>query len=422
MYNKIQLNNKLKLVTHQMPDMQSVALGIWVSVGARFETKENKGIAHFLEHLLFKGSKRFSCRKLKESIEGVGGSLNGFTSEEFCCYLTKLPGKYLPMALDVLSDMVLNPLLSETEIKKEKSVVIEEIKMYRDLPQHYVHHLLDELLWPAHPLGMGILGTVESISGMTRKDISLFKEKYYTSPNIVIASCGNLDAGEILGKIDKIFPVHKTNAKGRFLNVKVRQTKARLKILNKNTEQTHLALGFHGLQRNDPNRYVLALLHVILGANMSSRLFDEVREKRGLAYEIGTQVKYLSDTGTFIVHAGIDNKKVKSCVEVVLKELEKIKQELVSEREFRRAKEFYIGQLSMSLEDTLDHMLWLGESTITLDKVYTLDEVINEIDKINLQDLKELARVIFRRENRNLALIGPLEGEESRIYEYLNNN
>ncbi len=418
-YGKATLSNKLKIVTHPMPDMQSVALGIWIKVGGRYETQEYKGISHYLEHLLFKGSKQYSCRLLKESIEGVGGSLNGFTSEELTCYLVKLPHQHLDIALDILSDMVLNPLLRSDDIQKERTVILEEIKMYRDLPQSYVNELLDELLWPQQPLGLSIAGTPESVGKIHREELAAYKNKYYVPSNMVVSVAGKFEHKRFLKRVERIFK--KSNALEDFSFSPVHETftKPQVKILPKATEQTHLALGFHGLKRDHPLRYALAMLHVILGGNMSSRLFNEVREKRGLAYEIGTQVRRFHDTGAFVVHAGIDNQNVSKAIEVIVKELSKVKRSLVSESEFTRAKDFYIGQLMLALEDTLDHMLWIGETTACLDKIFELDEIIRSVARLKRADLKEVAQLLFQEEKLSLALIGPLENKEKSITEIL---
>ncbi len=416
-YKKAVLDNGLKFVSHSMPQRQSLALGIWIKAGGRFENQKNKGVFHFLEHLLFKGTKKYSCRKIKESIEGVGGGLNGFTSEELTCYLVKIPARYLDLALDILSDMVLNPSLPEEELEKERGVILEEIKMYKDLPQSYVHELLDELLWPGQPLGLSIAGSIESVSGIKRPDIFSFKEDYYTAANIIVSAAGLLEHDALLEKINKIFAPCAKKELNKFLPVKEAQAKPQLKIFNKQTEQTHLAMGFHGcLKRDHPLKHALGLLHIILGANMSSRLFDEVREKRGLAYEIGTQVRLFKDTGAFIVRAGIDNRKVSDTIEVILNELARISSELVEEDEFRRAKEFYLGQLMLSLEDTQDHMLWIGESTASLDRTYTLEEAIAEVNKVALEDIRKVASHVFKENLLSLALIGPLQNQEKKIY------
>ena len=415
MYKKTRLDNGLRVITHSMPQKQSVALGVWIKVGGRYESPRIKGAAHFIEHLLFKGSKIYSCRKIKESIEGVGGSLNGFTSEELTCYLVKIPATYLNLALDVLSDMVINPLFLLSDIEKERAVILEEMKMYKDLPQSYVHELLDELMWPKQPLGASILGTNESISRIKRDDLLSFRKDYYTPPNIVVSAAGSLDHHKLTNRINRIFSHPCEKNINTFLKARERQSKPQLKILFKETEQTHLALGFHSFKREHPLKHALGLLNVILGANMSSRLFDEVREKRGLAYEIGTQLKRFEDTGALVVHAGIDNKKVAPAVKLILKELSKLKAKLVASNEFQRAKDFYLGQLMLALEDTMDNMLWIGETTVALNKAYTVEEIIKEVSRVKACDLQEVARGIFKEENLHLSLIGPLKDKEEAI-------
>lgn len=414
-YKESVLDNGLKVVSCTMPDRQSLSLGIWIKVGGRFEAAQNKGISHFLEHLLFKGTKKYSCRQIKEAIEGRGGALNAFTSEEVTCYLVKLPAVYLDLALDVLSDMVLYPALPEEEVEKERTVILEEIKMYKDLPQSYVYELLDELLWPGQPLGMSIAGTLDSVAGIKREEIALFRENHYTAPNMIISAAGLLEHEKLVARIKNIFSSFVKKGPDKFIEAKERQAGPQLKVLHKETEQSHIAIGFHSLKRDDPLRYALGLLHVILGANMSSRLFNEVREKRGLAYEIGTQAKSFKDTGAFIVHAGTDNRKAGEAIEVILHELQMTVRELVSEDEFRRAKDFYLGQLALSLEDTQDQMLWIGESTLSLDRTYTLEETIEEVNKVTRQQLREVAASIFKEGSLNLALIGPLADKEKEL-------
>lgn len=415
MYKKTVLNNGLKIISHNMPARESVALGVWIKAGGRYENSGNKGISHFLEHLLFKGTKKYSCRKLKESIEGIGGSLNGFTAEELTCYLVKIPATCLNTGLSILSDMVINPTLPADELEKEKTVILEELKMYKDLPQSYVYELLDELLWPKQPLGEPIIGTVETVKGIDRNKLSDFRQTHYTASNMVVSACGNLEHDKLARSVEKIFSSLKRKKLNSFVAVKEAQKTPGLKVFPKDTEQTHMALGFRSFKREHPLKHALGLLNVILGANMSSRLFDELREKRGLAYEIGTLTKRFQDTGAFIVHAGIDNKKVAESIQLIMKELNKAKESLVTEGEFRRAKEFYTGQLRLALEDTLDHMLWIGESTLMLDKAVSLDQVIAEVNRVDRQDIREAGRKIFNERNINLSLIGPLAGMEDKI-------
>jgi predicted Zn-dependent peptidase len=420
MYKKDKLNNGLRIITKRLSNVQSVSLGIWINIGGRYEIAVQKGISHFLEHLLFKGSKKYSCRTIKESIEGVGGALNGFTSEEVTCYLVKIPSKYLVFSLDILSDMVANPCLKPADIQKEKAVILEELKMYRDLPQSYVYELLDELLWPQQPLGAPVIGTVESVGGINRDILKSFQVNHYTPANIVISAAGLLDHGLLVKKVSAIFPSNTGAKLNTFVPAKQCQDKPQLKIFSKDTEQTHMALGFHGLKRDHSLRHAQAILHIILGANMSSRLFNEVREKRGLAYEIGTSLKRFHDTGAFLVHAGIANSKVEDCLGLIFQELGKTKKNLVRLNEFKRAKEFFLGQLSLALEDTMEYMLWMGESVACLDKVYSLEQIVREVNKVSLEDVRQVARQIFNNSMINLALIGPLEKNESNIYNKLN--
>lgn len=420
-YNKTILSNGLKVISHHMADRRSFALGIWINAGGRYEASWNKGISHYLEHMLFKGTSKYSCRKIKESIEGVGGALNGFTSEEFTCYLVKMPANYWKTAVNVLSDMVQNPSLPEKEIEKERAVILEEIKMYKDLPQSYVHDLLDELLWPNQPLGEPIIGWVESVNGIKRDNLYQFKQEYYNPSNIVVSAAGNVSHEELAGYVSSKFCKQATGAKSTFTLAQSNQNNPQLKILYKETEQTHMALGFHALRREHPLKYALSMLNVILGANMSSRLFNELREKRGLAYEIGTQVKRFSDTGSFVVHAGIDNRKVPQALELILKELQICSAKPAGRNEFLRAKEFYLGQLMLALEDVIEHMLWIGESTAALNKAYLLDEVIAAVKKLKLEDLLEAAKMIFNKENLNVAIIGPLKDKDDFILSKLKN-
>ncbi|MEW5758467.1 MAG: pitrilysin family protein [Candidatus Omnitrophota bacterium] len=411
-YQKTILKNGLTVVTHSLPKRDSVSLGIWIKAGGRYENKDNNGIAHFLEHLVFKGTKSYSCNKIKESIEGVGGALNAMTAQEHTCYFIKIPSKFLKIALNVLSEMVTCPSLKQEEVDKERFVILEEIKMYRDLPQAYVHELLDELIWPKHPLGFNLAGTFETVSKINSGDLKNFIDTFYTPSNLIISASGKIKHKELVNKIEDIFGNFKKSTKNTFLEFKNSQKAPVFNILNKDTAQGHLAIGFHSVSNCDQRKFIASLLHIILGANMSSRLFNEVREKRGLAYEIGTQVRKFRDSGAFIVHAGIDNNKTVDAVRVILEELNRIKKDLVTDDEFKRAKDFFIGQLSLSLEDTLDNMFWIGEQTVSLNKIYTLKEIIAKLSKIKRENLRELANSVFLKDNLSLSFIGKVSEED----------
>ncbi len=412
MYHETVLENGLTVVTQEMPSASSSSVGLWIRAGGRFETKSNNGVSHFLEHLLFKGTKKRNYRQIKESIEGVGGGLNGFTSEEITCYLAKVLSRHLPLALDVLSDMVLNPLLKEEDVEKERMVIVEEIKMYEDLPSSYVHALFDELLWPNQPLGFMIVGRQEVIGTIDRDEILNYKNRLYNPSNLVVAVAGKLEHERVTEEARKAFGALPRRQRNRFSKVQEKQSKPQMKLKSKDTEQTHLCLGGKALPLGHPDRYALGILNVILGGNMSSRLFNEVREKRGLAYEIRSGIVRFQDTGALVISAGVDNRKVAETIKVVLKELKKFKEREVYRKEFRQAKEFVIGQLLLGLEDSTTYMHWLGENKLCLGRVPPVEEVLEKLKKVTAQDLQRIAKRFFTNENLSLALIGPVKEEQ----------
>ncbi len=413
-YQETVLKNGLTVVTCRMPSMSSATVGLWLRAGGRFETRKNNGVSHFLEHLLFKGTGKRSYRRIKEAIEGVGGNLNGFTAEEVTCYLAKVVGKHLPMALDVLSDMVLNPLIREEEIEKERMVIKEEVKMYLDLPAAFVHSLFSELLWPDQPLGFMIAGRMEVIESLTREEILAYKERLYSPANLVIAVAGDLRHEKIVREVEGIFGGLPRCRRNRFSRAREEQSRPEMKWMDKDTEQTHLCLGGRSLPHHHPDRYVLGVLNIILGGNMSSRLFNEVREKRGLAYEIRSGLSPFHDTGVFVISAGMDNRKVAKTIQVILKELNKVKSRPVSRQELRRAKDFASGQLLLALENTSSYMHWLGESKLCLGRVPSPEEVLEKVNRVTADDLQRVAKQLFTNDNLNLALIGPLKEREGK--------
>lgn len=421
MYKKTELNDGLTLITNHMPNMESMAIGIWIRAGSRNENEKNSGISHFLEHMLFKGTPSRTCKKLKEEIEGRGGSLNGFTAEEVSCFLAKVSFKHQDIALDVLSDMVLNASVDQKEFERERGVIIEEIKMYQDLPNHYVHDILAEIMWPANPLGFSIAGTIDSVKGISRNDIIRYKDVNYIPGNIVVVLCGNLDHGAIESRLKEMFAgagvKEKTRPAKAFRNT---QSRPRMKILNKNTEQSHISMGLHSFGRYHKDKYALSLLHIILGANMSSRLFENIREKKGLAYEIGAEVKKYRETGAFVIHAGTEHKKAKEAIACILKELREIKKKHVTAGELKRAKEFFRVQLLMALEDTIEHMLWLGNYAVSLNKLPDIKEIIKKVEVVTAEDIRRVSGDIFNSSGLNLAVIGKLEDREQKeIEKYL---
>ena len=409
MYHIDRLNNGLRVVTCEMPGKDSIAVGIWVKVGGRYENSTYAGISHFVEHMLFKGTKNRNTREIKEDIEGVGGMLNAFTAEELTCYFVKMLKNHFHLAMDVLSDMIKNPLFLPAEVEKERTVILEEIKMYLDLPSHYVHDLIGTLLWPKQPLGQLLAGDEKSVARIKRSNLLDFVKRYYHPRNILISVCGDIPHEEVLRQVEKSFPMTDNGSESEFKQAVVKQTKPNLKLVDKKTEQTHFVIGLHGFSRVYSGRYRASLLNIIMGANMSSRLFEEVREKRGLAYEISSRNSFLQDTGSFTVSAGVETKKAPLTIRVILNELEKIKKKPVSQGELRRAKDYFLGQFCMGLEDTLDHMSWIGERALYMGDVPSRYEIEKEIESITAEDITEVAKEIFKNNHLNLALIGSLE-------------
>lgn len=412
-YKVTTLENGLKVVTVPMQERESAAVAIWVRTGGRYESKKISGISHFLEHMLFKGTKKRTTRQIKEEIEGVGGVLNAFTGEESTCYFAKLLVRHFPKAVEVLSDMTNNSTLEAAEIAKERTVILEEIKMYLDLPSHHVYDLMGELLWPDQPLGRPVSGTLETVAGMTRAELVGYKNKFYHPKNIIVTVAGPVDHDQIVEQAREYFPKKVSRSPSKFVEASSRQTSPRTHFVEKQTEQTHFVIGMHGLSRFHTDRYKLGLLNVILGANMSSRLFEEVREKRGLAYEIKSGVGFYHDTGSVSIAAGVEAKKAPEAARVILRELEKLSRNGVSEGELRRAKDYFMSQLYMALEDTLEHLLWVGERVLD-GELPDREKIQEEIESVGRKDIQEIARKLFVNRNLNFAIIGPIPPKVQR--------
>lgn len=413
MYDQSTLSNGLRIVTKHIPGRDSISLAIWVRVGGRYEKKPLSGISHFVEHMLFKGTKRRTTKQIKEDVEGVGGMLNAFTGEESTCYFVKIQKSYFRQAFDVLQDMINDAVLKTSEFEKERTVILEEIKMYLDLPSQYVHEVMNELLWPEQPLGRPIAGTLQSVSEMSRNDLWRHVKTYYHPRNMLITACGEINHAEVRELSEAYFSDGARKAVSRFEEARIlsRSKTGRFHFMDKKTEQTHFVIAFHALSRNHPDRYKLAVLNVILGANMSSRLFEEVREKRGLAYEIKSGVNFYEDTGSLVISAGVEPRKAPLATRIIMKELGRLKRTGVSKSELGRAKDYFLGQLMLSLEDTLDHALWYGERVLYGGEIPNYSEIRREIEAVKPEDIQTLARQFFKTQDLHLALIGPLDAQ-----------
>ena len=420
MYKQDVLKNGLKVITSNMPHMESVSIGLWIGVGSRYEEKKISGISHLMEHMLFKGTLSRSATALKESIEGIGGSFNGFTSEIVTCYLVKLPAVHMELGLDVLSDMVLNPKLDSAELEKEKFVICEEIKMYMDQPAHHVFDVLAETMWPNHALGRPIAGYIESVKSFERTDLVNFKNRFYRNANMAVVASGKMDRIKCLKFAKNVFSQPEKAKKFAYEPLKKVHKGTRLTFFHKNTKQTHIAFGFHSIKRDHRLRYAASLLNIILGGNMSSRLFERLREKKALCYDISSSVRKYKDAGAFTIHAGIDNSKFLHASEEVINELKDVKENRVTKDELYRAKEYLKGQLLLALEDTSSRMLWLGEKIVSEGKAPAVKEILRNVEKVSVEEIKEAANIIFQKRKLNLATVGPIsKNEKNKIRKIL---
>ncbi|MCB1195726.1 insulinase family protein [bacterium] len=406
------LENGLKIVSYEMPHMNSVSVGIWIGAGGRYETPALSGISHFIEHLVFKGTEKRSGKEITEAIEGIGGALNAFTGEEYTCYYARVLAEHFAHTFDVLWDMASNVTFSDEHIEKEKPVIKEEIMMYVDLPAQYVHDILSEVLWPGQPLGKMLIGTVDTVDAVTNRQLVEYKERLYTLSNIVVSVAGNIKHDSVVETICQClsttcshYPVPVSDA------VIEKQSAPEIKLLSKDTEQSHIAMGIRAYSRTHPDRYILKVLNTVLGENMSSRLFQEVREKHGLAYSIHSSVERFIDTGAVVISAGTDPKSTEKTIKIILSVLKNLKTELVPKEELDRAKQYTIGQLSLGLEKTMNIMMWLGETLLTQKQVQSIDEILEQITKVSAEDLLRVSNALFTNERLNMSIISPLKNE-----------
>lgn len=399
----------VRVVTYEMPYMNSVSVGIWVGTGGRNEQDDISGISHFIEHLLFKGTQKRNNVEISQAIEGLGGVLNAFTGEEYTCYLAKVLSEYFDVTFDVLWDMVTNTVFSDKDIEKEKSVIKEEINMYLDLPGQYVHDLLNNLMWPNQPLGRILIGTEQTVDALNNDSIVAYKNQYYQPSNIVIAVAGDIKHDAVYNTVLSYLNVYSSNEDIPPVEpVREDQHSPESFVMQKDTEQTHLALGIRAYPRNHKDRYILKVLNTILGENMSSRLFQTIREDHGLAYSIHSSIERFRDTGALVISAGVEERNLIKCIELIMSELLKLKTQLVSDDELKRAKKYCVGQLSLGLEKTMNIMIWLGENLLCTGDVKEIDEILEGIKQVTATDIQRVCETLFVDQRLNLAVIGPI--------------
>jgi len=411
MYDITTLPGGLRVITAPMPHMESVSVGVWIGSGGRHESRSLCGISHFIEHLLFKGTVRRSAKQISQTVEGVGGYLNAFTGEENTCYYAKASRQHLDLLLDVLGDMYRHPKLTGTDIAKERQVIKEELLMYRDQPDHYVNELLNETLWPGHALGRALAGTPASLDRMDRATLLDFKARRYVPVNTIVAIAGNCDHAASVARVASHFPARTPGRVARFAPVAVGQRAPQLRFLTKTVEQTHLAIGIRSYSRHDVRRYALKLLSVILGENMSSRLFQTIREEHGLAYSIQTATSFLADTGAFLISAGLDTRRLPKALKLILQELGKVARRAPAAAELRRAQDYAIGQMRIGMESTNNQMMWCGEHLLAYGCVQPPAEIERRVAAVTPAQVQETAADIFRDHRLNVAVITPSKDE-----------
>lgn len=402
-----------RLQLHPVPQALSVAVVAMVGVGSRYEARELNGISHYLEHMLFKGTrKRPTALDITSVVDGIGGNFNAFTSKELTGYYIKAAAKDAALIIDVLSDMMYNSRHDQEEVDRERGVILEEMNMYLDTPQDRVGEIIDHLLYPDHPMGWDIIGTRESLKNINREQLVKYNQRWYNPSNLVVSIVGAFD-DSVEEAARQAFFSQPEHAVDTFQPMTFKQTEPGIIAQTKNSDQTHLVLAVRALPYDDPGRYALALLNIILGANMSSRLFTELREKRGLAYAVHTHPDPNNDSGSFNCQIGLDHSRVNEAVQVTLAEYAKLRDVLVSDAELDRAKQYLRGKLSLSLEDPLGMGMYIARQQLLLGRVETPEEYLNKIDQITSQEVQQVAQKIFTNQGLNLAIIGPNIQENS---------
>lgn len=398
MFNKFVLDNGVRIVCEEMLGVRSVAIGFWIKTGSRFENSSQAGVSHLIEHLLFKGTKKRTAKQIAEAIEAVGGQLNAFTSKEYTCFYARVLDEHLSLALDILSDMVFSSLFLLEDIEREKSVVQEEIRMYEDTPDEIIHDLFAQTIWNDHPLGRPIIGTIDSVGGLTKEEILSYYQKHYNPSNLVVSLAGNLKKDTVLSVIKPFLKavVNNTghNFEGNNYQQNSPQAKAVIKNINRPLEQVHFCLGVPALCHFDERIYTLQILNNVLGGGASSRLFQKIREDRALVYSIYSYYTAFSDAGLFTIYAGTNPKNFQEVIDLIWNEIQQVIKSGITLEELDRAKEQIKGSLLMAQENVIHRMQRIGKSELIHQRLITLDEILQKISKVTLEDIHDLAREI----------------------------
>lgn len=410
MLNKTILPNGLRVVTKKLEGTAAVTVLIFVAAGSRYENKKNNGIAHFLEHMFFKGGEKYkNTKEVSGTIDGIGGDFNAFTGKEYVGYYVKVAREKMDTAIDVLSDMMMHATFDPSEIDKERGVILEELNMYQDTPMYQVGWDFEALLFGDQPLGWDQIGTKDLIRTVTRDDFKKYQMDLYTPDNVVITVTGNIEHDDIVEKAKKMFPFKEGKRAYDPLPVEVVGNAKKVHVVNKKTEQAHIVCGFEGYHNDHPDKYAKKLLAVILGGNMSSRMFLHVREQKGLSYYIRTQTDFYKDTGAISTSAGVDVNRIKLAVEAIIEEYKNITNSDVPPEELQKAKDYLKGKMTLKLEDTEEYAYLLAQQELLQNEIKTLEEIFAKIDAVTAPDIRRVACDLFKEDKLRLALIGPSE-------------
>lgn len=406
MITKTTLKNGIQVITEEIPNVHSVSIGIWVEAGSRDENREENGISHFIEHMLFKGTKRRSARQIAKEIDSVGGVLNAFTSKEFSSFYAKVLSEHFPVALDLLFDLYLNSTFSSEEMEKERQVIVQEISMVEDTPDEYIHDLFSASFWPRHPLGFPILGRLETIGQMNRARLREFFVHNYLEVKPILVAAGKLKHEDLLHPVEEM--LGKVRPRPRRRLSRPPHPHAQIFVKNRQLEQVHLVLGTQGFSATHPKRYVFSVLNTIFGGGMSSRLFQEIREDRGLAYSVYSFLSSFKDSGMLGVYVGTGENTLSAVLKIILREMKKLTEGSLKPKELRSAKEQLKGNLLLSLESTDSRMGRLAKSQIYFDRFIPTEEIIAGIEQVTVDEVVDLTRQLFQPGSLSLTVLGPV--------------
>ncbi|MBI5216208.1 MAG: insulinase family protein [Ignavibacteriae bacterium] len=409
MYKKTILPNGIRVVTEKIPHVRSVSIGVWVDVGSRNENTVNNGISHFVEHMVFKGTKRYKVHEIAQSLEKVGGYLNAFTTKEHTCYYARILDEHLPLAIDVLADMSQFPIFNKKEMEKEKLVVLEEIKNLEDSPDELIYDYFDQSLYGKHPLGMPIIGTPENIMNFSPDTLFGYLHSHYVPSKMVVAAAGNFEHETLLKMVEALFQ-HQPNKKEKPSSNRLSKQKSETRTYEKPITQAHVCLGTQGFSMKHKQRYPLLVLNTLLGEGMSSRLFQTLREKHGMAYTVYSFANFLSDAGNFGVYIGTDAEKVDKAIDLIKRELDKLATKTVTSAELKRTKAQLKGSMMLSLENTSNRMMRLGSGELYVGEYIPLDEIVRRIDSVTQEQILEVAQQLFRLDTFSTITLKPKNG------------